>query len=1047
MATATVKPAGLTITRAGLKFTVTWKVVDENYDGGVEVQWRSWQGGSTKATQAWTEWTSITIYRGDTSASKSFSAASFFPTTDQYLFGVVFRVRGKRKNEDNKTYDWSAWTDKTMDLYAPGNPTVAQELDGQQENVTIFSWNANASDTNTRPVKDVEWQSILVENCDETDGSKLSWKTTTLGWQTGTGGLESSKTIADESELVLAGYYTRWFRVRARGCGGNDGGLSAWKYAKHIYAIPAVPTINETSCSNSMWCTVNWTAPTNNYRPIDYVEVQWCKGYPDVNMGITQTPSWNTAVTLRDSGGIDEVNFAIGQTLELDECLWVQVVAHHDRRERASAAALVKVAKMTQPEDLEVEIGMDPDDPRVGVSAAYNGNVPIGTGNTPNVKIAVICRRTADGSSVDDIIGLTYISETFRYPAPAAGETLRFGVYAFVGSYTRELNTANNVTYYTIDADMTSDIIWDGGYVPQVATNIKAVTTETPGEVLLTWKWPSWEKANRCEISWSKNPNAWESNKGPETYMLTSLSQARIRISELEVGATWYFRIRIANETDRTITYGPYCDTIEVNLSSAPSIPVLSLSRAVIRKYTDDTKDLVKASWVYASTDKLEQNYARVSLVTYSGDDMIVGNTVVAVDTNARSKTFYARTKNSDGTYTGWPAGTYLMVVRVRNTANKWSEFSDPVSLIVAEPVTCTITSTSLVSKTITDEQGNVITAYDLTALPLTVTATGAGAGGTTQVIIERADEYRMIRPDETTLDGYAGESIAVMRKSGQPTITITANDISGRLDDGAPYRLIVSSTDSYGQSDTKTIDFEVHWTRQAEKPTASVEMEESAAIITVNRPVTAVAGDVCDIYRLTADTPELVVEAGEFGVPYVDPYPAIGEGFGHRCVHRTTNGDYITEDMQPAWVDLSDMDGDILDVDYGIIDFDGRQLLFRYNTELSSTWQKDFQSTRYLGGSIVGDWNPGVVRQTTINAIVTTDEDEDFQNLRRLADYTGICHVRTPEGSSFPADVQVGDSLTFAEAGLLAHVTLTCTRVDAEELDGVPYSVWESEG
>ena len=1044
----TVKPAGLTITRAGLKFTLTWKCADEDYDGGIEVQWRSWQGGATKATQAWTEWTNISVLRGETTASKSFSASSFFPTTDQYLFGVVFRVRGKRKDTERNdrvtSYDWSAYAEKTLDLNSPNNPSVSQELDDQDENVTTFSWNANASETNTRPFANVEWQSILVENCDQTDGSKLSWKESTLGWQTGTGSAEGSKTIEDESELVLVGYYTRWFRIRSRGCGGNGLGLSDWKYTKHIYAMPAKATINSASCSPAMWCSVNWTAPTNAYRPIDYVEVQWCKGYPDVNMGITQTPSWNTAVTLRDSSGIDEATFQIGQTLELDECLWFQIVTHHDRRSRTSSAVLVNVAKMTQPEDLAVEIGMDPSDPRVYVSASYNGNVPMGTGNVPNVKIAVICRRTSDAKSTDVIIGLTYISESFRYPAPAAGETLRFGVYAFVGSYTRTL-MSNNVTEYTVDAEMTSDVIWDGGYVPQVATGIKAVATETPGEVLLTWTWPSWEKANRAEVSWSKNPNAWESNKGPETYTLTSLSQARIRISELEVGAVWYFRIRIANETERTTTYGPYSDTIEVNLSSAPSIPVLTLSRAVVRKYTDTTKDIVKASWVYASSDGLEQNYGRVSLVTYSGDTMVIGDTVAAVSTNERSKTFYARTKTSDGTYEGWAPGTYLLAVRVRNTANKWSDYSDPVSLVVAEPVTCTITSTSLVARTIEDELGNEITVYDLKALPLQVKATGAGAGGTTQVIVERADEYHMRRPDETTFDGYAGETVAIVRKSGQPNIKINAADITGRLDDGAPYKLIVTSTDSYGQTDTATIDFEVHWTAQAKKPEATVEMEDGAAVITVAKPAGASNNDVCDIYRLSADLPQLIVEAGSFDTAYVDPYPAIGYGYGHRCVHRTANGDYITAEMSPAWVDLTDADGDLFDLDHGIINFDGYELHFRYNNELTNTWDKDFQQTRYLGGSIVGDWNPGVERRTTINAVILADEEEDFKNLRRLADYPGICHVRTPDGSSFNADVQVGDALSYQNAGRLVEATLTCTRVDAAQLDGMTYEEWSS--
>ena len=1047
---STVKPAGLTITRAGLKFTLTWKCADEDYDGGIEVQWRAWQGGATKATQDWTAWTNISVLRGETTASKSFSASSFFPTTDQYLFGVVFHVRGKRKDTEKNgkvtEYDWSAWAEKTLDLNAPSNPSVSQVLDEQDEATTIFSWNANASDTNTRPFANVEWQSILVENCDVTDGSQLDWGADTLGWQTGTGSAEGSKTIADESELVLVGYYTRWFRVRSRGCGGNNGtGLSGWKYTKHVYSIPAVPTINRAKQTGFIWYEVEWTGPTNAYRPIDYVEVQWCIGYPDINMGLPPTPSWNTAVTVHDSSGIDEAAFTINQALELDECLWVQVVAYHDRRHRESLPYLVKIGTMTRPEDLEVEVG---ENRRVSVSAVYNGNVPEGTAAEPNVKIAVVCRRGSGASAKDDeTIGLIYYgqAETLIYPETAPGELLRFGVYAFVGSWTSTTED-DGVTRYTINPEMSSYNQWAGGYVPRVPTNITATPTETPGEVLLTWTWPNWGAANRAEVSWSKNPNAWESNKGPETYMMTSLSQARIRISELEVGVTWYFRIRLATESERATTYGPYSDTVEVNLSSTPSIPVLMLSRSIVRKYTSTTKDIIKASWIYASTDGLEQDWAQVKFVTYDNEgNMVIGATAASVMSNARSKTFYAREKNADNTYTPVEPGTYLLAVHVRNTAGKWSEYSDPVSLIVADPVVCTITSTSLVSRTIQDELGNNITVYDLTELPLTVTATGAGEGGITQVIIERADEYHMRRPDETMLDGYDGETIVIMRKSGEPTITITAADLVGRLDDGAPYRLIVTSQDSYGQTASKTIDFEVHWARQAEMPTASVEMDGNAAVITVTAPDSAEEGDVCDIYRLTADIPQLIVQAGQFGTAYVDPYPAIGHGFGHRCVHRTANGDYITENNSPAWVDLTDMDGDLLDIDHGIINFDGYELHFRYNNELTSTWDKDFQQTRYLGGSIVGDWNPGVERRTSINAVIMVDEEEDFRILRRLADYPGICHVRTPDGSSFNADVQVGDAISYQNAGRLVEVTLTCTRVDAAELDGLTYEEWSS--
>ena len=92
-----------------------------------------------------------------------------------------------------------------------------------------------------------------------------------------------------------------------------------------------------------------------------------------------------------------------------------------------------------------------------------------------------------------------------------------------------------------------------------------------------------------------------------------------------------------------------------------------------------------------------------------------------------------------------------------------------------------------------------------------------------------------------------------------------------------------------------------------------------------------------------------------------------------------------------------------------------------------------------------MGDWNPGVERRTTINAVIMVDEEEDFRILRRLADYPGICHVRTPDGSSFNADVQVGDAISYQNAGKLVEVTLTCSRVDAAELDGLTYEEWSS--
>ena len=158
----------------------------------------------------------------------------------------------------------------------------------------------------------------------------------------------------------------------------------------------------------------------------------------------------------------------------------------------------------------------------------------------------------------------------------------------------------------------------------------------------------------------------------------------------------------------------------------------------------------------------------------------------------------------------------------------------------------------------------------------------------------------------------------------------------------------------------------------------------------------------------------------------------------------RTANGDYITTDNRPAWIDLGSDDGDLLERQDAIIDFDGDQVRLPYNLTVSSSWTKDFQETQYLGGSIQGDWNPAVSRKGTISTVSIASEDhETIMAVRRLARYAGVCHVRTPDGSSYAADVQVSETRNL---GKLASFELSITRVDPDSMDGLPYSVWTGE-
>ena len=74
---------------------------------------------------------------------------------------------------------------------------------------------------------------------------------------------------------------------------------------------------------------------------------------------------------------------------------------------------------------------------------------------------------------------------------------------------------------------------------------------------------------------------------------------------------------------------------------------------------------------------------------------------------------------------------------------------------------------------------------------------------------------------------------------------------------------------------------------------------------------------------------------------------------------------------------------------------------------------------------------------------ISLTDADE-IEAMRRLAAYPNICHVRTPDGSSFAADVQVSEERPRTSGKYIANYSLTITRVDSQMFDGMTLEQYE---
>lgn len=352
-------------------------------------------------------------------------------------------------------------------------------------------------------------------------------------------------------------------------------------------------------------------------------------------------------------------------------------------------------------------------------------------------------------------------------------------------------------------------------------------------------------------------------------------------------------------------------------------------------------------------------------------------------------------------------------------------------------------------------------------------------------LVVERAESFQVDKPDETDYVNFEYETIYIKTQLGDGVFNVALDDedLIGELNDTAPYRVVATLNDELGQSAEDELAVSVNWANQATTPYATASIDEDNAIA-VLRPIAPVEEeniesyasiesfpaegdadkayiaedtgkiyrwrdseytentDVCDIYRLSVDRPQLVFKGAVYGQVYVDPYPTIGEYGGHRFVDRTINGDYTLADGSFAWIDTDD----IFETHANLIDFGEDQVELLYEVDISNSWSKDFQETKYLGGSIQGDWNRSVSRTSSMKVKMVSDLDqESIQKMRRLAEYPGICHVRTKDGSSYAADVQLNETYTYTRAPRFNDYDLSITRVESEVLDGMLYSDWEA--
>ena len=1008
------KPSGLKIARSDNVFVLSWKH-GESYSAQ-KAHYR-YNGGS---------WTALgNIKKGTTTATLTFSKSVFNPYTSNRLSTIQFRVNGK------KSKTWSGWKESSvMTLYAPNAPSVSSEYDSNSPNKASYSWNCSYATDNVQPFTYLQWESILVESDDTvTDGSKaVGWGSNAAIYdrRTGTGTATSyTVDITENTEALATGSHTRWFRAWTRGMANN----SAFAYTKQVYASPFKAVISSASAdvdSAGYNCRVSWSAQATPSHPLESTTVQYTMCVPSTGLIPPNGAQWNDAVLSADisrdtyrnantQNRNDTVTFHIDGVLKENECLFVRVNTKWQNNVTYSDAKMVLVGELSEPSGVQVNV---------------NTNTITATNEASEIPDSFLVVRYRCGEEEFDIGIIPHAtgSRSITVSPPSShGKSMAYGVYAVVGTYT-QTTRADGGRAYSVDAIMKSKEVWQGGSVPVAPEIVKIAPTGVAGTIRVEWNW-TWEDATRAVLSWADHEDAWESTEAPEEYEINNPLATAWNIGGLATGKTWYVRMRLDNVTEDATTEGPWSEQHHLLLSTAPAVPTLAVAQN--NGFVNMESD-VTLYWSYISTDGTGQ--ADAAICDGSTDN------ILARTTTAQQITF----RPSD--IEGWSAGqTHALRLRVTSQSQKMSEWSAPVYLTIVPEIHASITSTSLVNAT-EEQAGRLGASAVLTALPLTVTSAGAGADGTSVVTIKRAEPYHVDRPDESDFHGYNGETVATYEYSGDGSIEISADNktvLFGSLDDTAKYTLTLTVKDKFNQTDSASMDFGVEWSHQASAPssaTATVN-EELVAILVAQAPSDALETDKVDIYRLSADKPELVIEDGEFGVSYVDPFPAINGGY--RFVTKTADGDYIAPDDIPAWVDVETD----WDYDRAIIDFNGEQVQLYYNVDVSNSWEKGFQSTKYLGGAVKGDWDAGVVRTSTISTVAFTEYNADvIEGLRRLAEYTGICHVRTLDGSSYSADLQVQEDRDHDDYGVKASFSISGTRVDPEEPDGLTLEEW-SEG
>lgn len=498
------------------------------------------------------------------------------------------------------------------------------------------------------------------------------------------------------------------------------------------------------------------------------------------------------------------------------------------------------------------------------------------------------------------------------------------------------------------------------------------------------------------QITWGEDEYSWHSTDGvsefdfdwEDTALLTEANAApgsehdyahagRVWITGLTEGEDCFVRARRKLESDDETKYGDWSNTVKVIPVSSPSWVRLSAPSYIARG------ESLPLTWTLG-TEAMQTGWV---LTDAAGIGIADGN-----DASGYALIPAEALENIE-----------VLSVRVSATTGGAWISSDLVDVRIVDAPTCSVSCQEV-----------------LASYPLKLDIEASDDSSVALSIVSRGVTYTLPDGEHTQ---YADDVIyAAEVNSGEVSI----DDIGLLM--GCTYDVIVRAKDRTTGllSEQASACFAVAWQRLADVPDATITPNDEArtVAITTIAPEDVVAGDVCDIYRVTSDQSYLIASGVAFGSTVTDrfaPFCSAGMNImqSYRIACRTPEGNVAWRDVEYS-----------LAADGLRFDWDRSHIELPYNIKLSENVDKDVDIRKHLDGTTNAYWNRGVKRGATATTDMIRFESNDQRRLiRELSHYGGAVFVRVPNGLAFEADVQLDDIEESYDSGVVA-VSLKITEI-----------------